>query len=295
MRNIIFKILTTDYDFEKVNTVFKSYCKKSPFYSKKLKNLFPKLIQNYKEVRNQKLPLRADILIVEDDVICIVKYFNLIEAYVRKYNHPVIKSVIACTKADAVYFCLSNLTYHNNPNPVPKLIILDFDLQEKKESAKSILKIVEKIENLMWYDTEYLAVSGFKSIEGAFKPFEDKLKNEHHRTYEKERLDDRKLMLDNLEFLLNRTQHQKKQIPLIQKYYKEGEEAFKKLERQQGQKRIQSTILFLDNLENGIKNSCEKMQKLNADIHRIPTMSEEGKFYSRSSLTQELKCKIRIK
>tara|TARA_R110002072_G_scaffold7503_2_gene40949 strand:+ start:743092 stop:744126 length:1035 start_codon:yes stop_codon:yes gene_type:complete len=282
---INFQVLSTDYDHEKATASFLAYCKKSPYYAPTIKQRYPQLIKKYKEELSQEVPLRCDILIIEDDIICILKYFYLLERYIEKYTTPIIQKVIACTKAASVHSILDNLSHSNNSHAKPKLIILDFDLQEEKDSANSIVDIANRIEKFNWHP-EYLAVTGFKSIKGDFKAFEDKLRNRHHRTYEKERLDDHDLMLDNLEFLLNRSEHEQKMSSKLDLLYKKGDEAYTKLEREFGKKATKSTIHFLDILEKGIKNSCMKMEKLNADSHKIPNM--RGNFYNATTLAQQI-------
>lgn len=290
-KKIEFQVLSTSYDIKKVKDSFTAYCKKDPYYATELQKNFPKLINHYKEIEEQKIPLKADILIVEDDIICIIKYFYLLGLYTKKYSTPTIKNVIACTKSDAVFFVLDNLIHLDNTNPSPKLIILDFDLQEEKETASSILYIVKKIEGYNWYP-EFLAVSGFKSKEGAFKDFEGRLRNLHHRTYEKERLDDHSLMLDNLEFLLNRSEHETENKTAFDKLREKGDLAYQHLERIYGKSLVESTILFLDKLENGIRNSCQKKEKLNADTHQILNM--KGNYYNSKTLAQQIPHRAKV-
>ncbi|MEP0264198.1 hypothetical protein [Dokdonia sp.] len=286
-----FEVVSTDYDIEKVRQGFEAYCEMDPYFAVEIEKRFPHLIKHFKNIEERKQPLRADILIIEDDIICIIKYFYFIELYTQKYKYPEIKYVVACTKAESVHSILDNLAHPKNINSKPRLIILDFDLQEKRDSAKSILKIVNRIEDFNWYP-EYLAVSGFKSRKGEFESFEIKLRENHHRTYKKERLDDKESMIDDLEFLLNRRHVDYKEKDRIDELYKVGNDAYLKLERRFGKKKIESTIKFLDGLELGIKASCQKQEKLNPDIHKIINM--KGGFYNRSKLSQQIRVRFEI-
>ena len=288
---IKFQIFSTDYDIQKVKDSFEVYALKDQYYAAELNNRYPRLIFHFKEIEKEKTNLKADILIIEDDVICIVKYFYLLELYAKKYSVPTIEIIVACTKAESVHFVLDQLKHNTNPNPYPKLIILDFDLQEEKDSSKSIWEILNKIEGFFW-ETEYLAVSGFKSLEGAFKTFESKLRNLHHRTYEKERLDDHKLMLNNLEFLLNRDEHQEDTKSAFDRIYDKGREKYLLMEKEYGNKLVESTIKFLDLLEIGIKTTCQKRHKLDATEHKIKNL--KGNFYNKVTLTQQIHSRHQI-
>ena len=287
INKIEFEILSTDYDIHKVTDGFESYREKDSYYTADLAVKYPDLIKNYTERKKEKRPLSAEILIIEDDIICITKYLYLIELYTRRYKHPKINNVIACTKSESVHYVLDNLAHPKNKGSKPKLIILDFDLQEKGDSLKSILEVVDRIDGFDWYP-EYLAVSGFKSVkEKGYASFEARLRENHHRTYEKERLDDHELMIHNLEFLLNRKEHQIDQSKGINKLKSVGNNAYLKLEREKGKKAIESTIRFLDNLEEGIRRTCQKQEKFNPDIHLIKNLRGTQP-YTKSSLTQQI-------
>lgn len=91
----------------------------------------------------------------------------------------------------------------------------------------------------------------------------------------------------NLEFLLIKKET-KKTPSKIEELYEKSKKAYLALEYSVGRQKIQSSIQFLNNLEQGIRDSCGKTNKLNADIHAIPTLKGIGN-YNRCKLSQELK------
>lgn len=74
-------------------------------------------------------------------------------------------------------------------------------------------------------------------------------------------------------FLVVRLRKETKSTPSkIEEFYENSKKAYFALAYSVGRQKIQSSIQFLNNLEQGISDSCGKTDKLNAEIHAIPTL-----------------------
>ena len=224
-----FQVVCTSYDKSNVSISFENCCENDPYYALKIQKSNPELIIDYQELQDKDKLLQADILIIEDDIACILKYFYLIEQYVKEYKTPTIREIIACTKYHASNYVLSSLTNPKNKQKPPVLIILDFDLQEKENSPKYLEKTILRLQSLNRDESKIMAVSGYKGKEGPYKHFEDWLRERDYMTYRKEELDNTLLMIDKLQYYMNRSEHVGNSI--VRKKEKSEAGIYERLER----------------------------------------------------------------
>lgn len=275
-------IVCTDYDHESVHRSFMNLCESDPYFAQKIQAEHPNLIVKTSQILASGEKFGADVLIIEDDVICILQYLKVIDVYRSKYKIPTIKQIVACTKYDAANFLIDMLNHPDNNSSLPKLGILDFDLRELENSGSLMLKLANRI-----YDTfneiELMGVSGFKLLKGQFQPLETWMRELHFETYRKEDLDDTERMVDNLEFRLNR--HPVNNLEGINKIKQQGQLLYDKLCSEYTLSKVEKAIGLLDMIEKGIGKTCGKNEKFKPDKHTIP--NRKGGTYNRVMLIQQ--------
>jgi hypothetical protein len=268
-------------------------------YCIQLEQRIPKLICDFSEKEVHSNPeLLADVIIVDDEIRCIVQYFKAIEQFAESSKFA-IKNVIACTKSRAahiVFGCVyKNVTEkisQNQPATDPKLVLLDFHLREEDDSNNyAILTgLVEKVFSL-WqkYDIDIVGVSGFAFAEdSSFSPFQQWLRDELIYTFPKVDLWVDERMTIHLHNYLMRT---RKETPKDEKR-KEGYKLLEKLEEKHGKKKLDSAVILLDAIEAAI--DVVEAASNEVSLENLAVFNKDGTAYTKKAFEVEVgnKCDI---
>lgn len=276
------KILCAEYDQESVQRSFLNQCESDPYFTGNIHEEYPNLIGKASQIIASGEKLEADILIIDDDVICILQYLKVIDVYRSRYKTPVIKHIVACTKYDAANFLIDMLSHPYNNSLTPKIAIIDFDLRELASSGSSMLRLAKKIYDI-FDEIELMGVTGFKLLKGEFRPLETWMRELHFETYRKEDLDDIERMVDNLEFRLNRSPLDN--LKGISEIKGQGKFLYDKLCSEYTLNKVEKAIELLDIIEKGIVKTCGKKEKFKPDEHKV--LNRKGGTYNRVMLTQQ--------
>lgn len=300
---INFQVVTTDYDNASIKKELKVMIEtQGDAFAEKLNKASSDFISSYRDkIVYDNADLEADIIVIDDQLSCILQYFKTITKFSETDNFP-IKSVIGCTKSNAAHIVLdkvnSNLLRKHSVNSklfAPKLVIMDFELKEQDvlnnvSTDSFILKgLVNKVlGNWDIFNTDVVAVSAYAfKDDKRFNEFQQLLRDGLVYTFPKQPdlWDEERMFVYYRNYLLRERSKPSKELVNLKV---EQEKLLIGIETKHEKWKVDSTVELLDSVEAAIKHLEHEGKTVNHDLLNPKVRKKDGSFYTANSFKGEV-------